>query len=540
MQTEHDYIVVGGGSSGCIVAARLAEAGFRVLLLEAGGDAAQYPETLSDDGFKDAFAREAALWHRMSTPQPACAGRSLFAGSGRVIGGSGAVNGMVYTRGDRRDYEVWPEGWRWDELLPSFVAVERRLGIRQRDPTPFAQRFLDAAIAAGFARRDGMNDGDLAGVVGCNDMNFAGRARRSSYRAYLHERALDGLDIQYHATVRSIRCEGRRAVAVVYRQQGRIREASVRGEVILAAGALETPRLLLLSGIGPAEELARHGIACVQDAPGVGRHLQDHPNVCLFYRSRVPVDFRFPQVYGFDAAERPPEGPRAAPDTCFVCYAAPASLMESSLRMLPVLALPGRLYGIAALRRLLRGLIRLGFALPPVRRFVRGVFGIVVILGKPQSEGSIRLRSADPELPAEIDLGYFRHPRDRERMLAGIHKARHIVAQAPLASAGVRPLSIGARDVSRERQWRWVQGAAMTTFHFCGSCRMGEAADSPVDLELRVKGLSNLRVADASVMPRIPVSALNAPSMAIGERAADLILQDAAPRGAVQNLGEVA
>ena len=156
MDSSYDYIVVGGGSSGCIVAARLAEAGARVLLLEAGGPAARHPETLRDDGFKDAFASEATFWHRMSTPQTACGGRRLFAGTGRVIGGSGAVNGMVYTRGDRRDYDGWPAGWHWDDLLPGFEAVEQKLGIRSREPSPFAQRFLDAAVAAGLSRKDGM------------------------------------------------------------------------------------------------------------------------------------------------------------------------------------------------------------------------------------------------------------------------------------------------------------------------------------------------------------------------------------------------
>lgn len=518
--------MVGAGSSGCIVAARLAEAGAAVLLLEAGSPAEDNPETLSADGFKDAFANDDTMWHRMSTAQPDCAQRSLYVGSGRGMGGSGAVNGMVYTRGDARDFENWPQGWQWDDLVPAFEHLESTLSIRSRKPDGFAQRFLNAAAAAGFARKDGMNDGDLCGVFGCNDMNFQGDERRSSYRAFLHATELPGLTVRTHAKVRHIAMDHeRRATALSYDRHGDLRTVQIKRELVLCAGALETPRLLMLSGIGPQQHLSDVGIECRLDAPGVGQHLQDHPNVCLFYRGKVPVDFKYPQVYGFDAAARPLEAPRdTAPDTCFVCYAAPASIMESMLRMLPILALPGRLYQIRALRQLLRGLIRLHFKLPPLKAFVSRVFGVVVILGKPTSRGSIRLRNADPDSPAEIDLAYYRSAEDRATLEAGIAKARAIVAQAPLAEAGAKPLSAGAKALSGKALWRWIHSATMTTFHYCGSCRMGSDADSPVDPELRLKGSPNIRIADASVIPEIPVSALNAPSMLIGYRAADFIL----------------
>ncbi len=523
-----DFVVVGGGSAGCIAARRLADAGASVLLLEAGSDALARPHTLSADGFKDAFADEDCLWHRMSAPQPDCGGRRLFAGSGRVLGGSGAVNGMVYTRGDRRDFDAWPAGWRWPDLEPAFEAVEQALGVRSRAPSAFGQRFLDAAVAAGLQRKDGLNDGDLGGVVGCNAMNFAGEVRRSSYRAYLHDECPPGLRIICDAAVRRIVFDRQqRAVAVLYRWQGRDMRAEIGQELILSAGALESPRLLMLSGVGPRAELEALGIDCVLDAPGVGRHLQDHPNVCLFYRARTPVDFDYPQLYAFDAARRAQEAPCGeAPDTCFVCYAAPASIKQSLLRMLPILALPGVLHRLRPLRRMLRGLVHAAFALPPLRRAIRGLFGIVVILGKPRSRGSIRLRSADPEQAAVIDLAYFRDPEDMALMQAGIEKARRIASQTPLAEVGVRALSAGARELPQHRLVRWIHGAAMTTFHFGGSCRMGEDLDSPVDPQLRVKGLANVRVADASVIPELPVSAINAPSMVIGYRLAEFVCSE--------------
>ncbi|MCF4166683.1 GMC family oxidoreductase N-terminal domain-containing protein [Zavarzinia compransoris] len=527
MESEgFDYVIVGGGSAGCVAAARLAAAG-SVLLLEAGDPATAHPESLSSDGFKYAFANDALMWHRMSAPQAHCGGRSVFIGTGRGMGGSGSVNGMVYTRGDRRDFDAWPKDWQWDDVVPAFEAVEARLGISPRPPTPFAEAFLSAATDAGFERRDHMNDGDLGGVVGCNDMNYAGDQRRSSYRAFLHDAPVPGLTIRTGATARRIVFVGSRAIAVEYESGGKVTTVAVGRELVLAAGALVTPHLLMISGVGPRAELQAAGVPLVLDAPGVGRNLQDHPNVCIFYRADAPVDFQYPQVYGFDAARAPEGGQRGeTPDTCYVCYAAPASLQQSMQRMVPVLALPGRLYHARTLRRLLRGMVNLAFRLPPLRRFVGSIFGIVVILGKPTARGAIHLASADPAVPPRIDPAYYATEEDRAVMRAGIGRAHAIAAKPGLRRAGARPLSAGAKPVSEKALWKWVHGATMTTFHFCGSCRMGDEAESPLDTRLRVKGLANVRVADASAVPEIPVSALNAPSMMIAWRAADFILAE--------------
>ncbi|MHA7835624.1 MAG: GMC family oxidoreductase, partial [Algiphilus sp.] len=315
---SYDYVVIGGGSAGCIAAARLAEAGAgQVVLVEAGDAAQMHPETLSADGFKDCFANDRLMRHRMSAPQPHCGKRSLYMGSGWVLGGSGAVNGMVYTRGDRRDFDAWPEGWRWQDLQPTFEAVEVRLGIRTRPPTPFLEGFLEAAQAAGFARKDGMNDGTLSEVVGCNAMNTDGDTRRSAYRAWLHENPPQALTVQTNTRALRLLINAHgRAQGVELKRDGVVECVAVRREVILCGGALESPKLLQLSGVGPRALLDALKIPVRVDAPSVGAHLQDHPNVCVFFRGKAPVDFHYPQVYAFGRAEGP--APDAAPDTCFV------------------------------------------------------------------------------------------------------------------------------------------------------------------------------------------------------------------------------
>lgn len=548
-----DYVVIGGGSAACIVAGRLAEHGYSVLLLEAGESAEAHPETLTADGFKYAFANDATMWPRMSSPLPAMGRKYL--GTGRGMGGSGSVNGMVYTRGDKHDFLTWPAGWQWDDVLPAFEAIEAKLQPRPRPPTAMVQRFIQACTSLGMREETGLNTGNLSGKVGANDMNYAGEQRRSSYRAFIQEflaaqpAAAQRLHIITGAQVERIEFAGQTATAVHYRKDGRAAQATVGKEVILTAGALETPRLLMLSGVGEAAHLQSLGLPVVCDAPGVGLHLQDHPNVSLFWRGQQPLDFAYPQVYAFDQAERvaPAAAPFSthantdndtdfAPDTCWVFYAASGSIQQAMHRMLPIMALPGGLHQITWLRQSLRGLIDLAFALPPVQRFVANIFGIVVILGKPSARGSIRLASAAATDAADIQPGWYGSAQDKARMEAGIRKALQMVQQPSLAQLAPRPLSAAAKPgITPDKLWQWIHKASMTTYHFGGSCRMGDDALSPVDPQtLRVKGLRNVRVADASVMPEIPVSALNAPSMMIGWRAAEMIVQSQPPNSSQQ------
>lgn len=517
-----DYLVVGGGSAGCVVAGQLAsESDAEVALLELGDRAEQHPETLAADGYKDAFANDALVLERFSVPQPACGKQRLFLGSGMGLGGSGSINGMVYTRGDKADYESWPRGWQYADVAPWFAELEAKLRVRPRAPTQFTETFVEAATQAGFRRSENMNDGDLAGVIGYETMNYEGDARRSSYVAFVKDAQRKNLSVLSRTLVRRIVFEGRRAVGVEVVQDGTPRTLRARREVVLCAGALETPKLLMLSGVGPARELAAQQIPLVLDVQGVGKNLHDHPNVAMFFLGKQEVDSFYPQLYAFHRANRDSDLPPGQSDTCYVMYPARSSFREAAMRMLPA-KLPERLYGPSSKRAIRTG-IELATRFAGVNDFIARVWGCVVILGKPKSRGTLGLASRNAADQARIDPAYFSHPEDMRTMLAGVRLAQRIAGSAPLADWGNTALLPPALLKSDKQLCWFIENNTMTTFHYAGTCRMGEDSDAVVDCDLRVRGLSGLRVADASVVPFTPVSAMNAPSMMIGYRAAALV-----------------
>jgi choline dehydrogenase len=539
--TEHDYVVVGGGSSGCVLAGELAaDRDTRVLVLELGDRAEDHPETLAADGYKKAFINPRLMFERFTVPQPGCAEHRLFAGTGRVVGGSGAINAMVYTRGAAFDFAAWGvDGWRWDDLRPTFEAVERTLRVQRVGPTEFCEAAIAGAEEAGFRRKEDLNDGELAGFLGYEWMNLdvERNERRNGYVAFLRPRLQQGnVTLETGARARRVLFDdAHRAVGVEWDDAaGRHHVARARREVILCAGALETPRLLMLSGVGDAAQLRRHGIEVVADVPAVGENLHDHPNVQVFSLGKKESDSHWAQLYGFHRAH--PGGPLAPgeADTCYVFYSARTSFREGMMRLLPGMVLPPSLYRRGWPVRAMRGGIAGLFRVPGVQSFVNRIWGVVVILGKPASRGSVRLASADPHDDALVDPAYFSVESDLETMVHGVKLARRIAASASLRAWGARELMPGPLAQSDEAIGRWVRKNAMTTYHFAGTCRMtttGREREAVVDARLRVRGVSGLRVADASVVPWTPVSAMNAPSMLVGARAAALIAEEQAHAG---------
>ncbi len=521
---KYDYIVVGGGSSGCIVAAELARSGeHQVLLLESGPRAEDHPETLSATGYKYAFVNDAVMGERFSTPQKYAGGRRIFSGTGTVMGGSGSVNGMVYTRGAREDFAEWPEGWRWDDVQEDFLSIERVLRPHRRPPTQFNDACISAAEANGFTHKQDLNDGDLSNVIGYEWMSYEGEGRRSSYVAFIKDAGdKQNLTILTGARVQRLVFDAnRRAIAVELVRNGERSSLEAAHEIVLCAGALESAKILLLSGVGPAEHLKALRIPVVADRPSVGARLHDHPNVPVFWKAKRDVDSRFPQLYSFFRTNPESDLAKGQSDTCYVYWPAPSAMKQMTQRMLPTM-LPAWLHG-PRIKAFIRALVAFLFSFGFVNRFTDQLFGIILILGKPKSRGRLQLRSADPAEPADIDLAYYDDPEDLETMVKGVRIARAIGNSGGLQEWGAWELQPGKRCTSDKAIASYVRKNSISTFHFAGTLAMGTSDDFAVDAELKLRGVSGVRVADASVIPFTPVSALNAPSMLIGFRCAKYI-----------------
>jgi choline dehydrogenase len=521
--STYDYVVVGGGSAGCIVAAELSRQA-RVLLLESGPPAEEHPETLTASGYKDAFINDAVMGERFTVPQKGAAKQRVFAGTGTVLGGSGSVNGMVYTRGARLDYAEWPEGWRWDDVQSDFQALEKVLRPHRRPATAWTEACILAAVESGFTLKEDLNDGDLSNAIGYEWMSYENEDRRSSYVSFIKDAgAQPNLTIRTGARAhRIVFSADKVATAVEYEHGGERMTAALSREVILSAGTLESAKLLMLSGVGPAEHLRELRIPIVADRPSIGTGLHDHPNVPVFFKADRVVDCHYPQLYSFFRTNPETALPKEQSDTCYVFWPAPSAMRQMTQRMLPPMVVPGIFYGPRS-RAFVRSLVGLAFKLPALQRLTDRLFGIILILGKPKSRGTLRLGSRDAAASALIDPAYYSAPEDLDTMVRGIRIARKIGSSAELSEWGTRELRPGRRTVSDKALARYVRKNTITTYHFAGTCAMGTQDAAAIDTELRVRGVSGVRVADASAIPVTPVSALNAPSMLIGLRCAKMI-----------------
>lgn len=535
MRSEYDYIVVGSGSAGAVIAARLSEdPAISVLLLEAGSRD-RHPLQLMPLAFPRVAMGRIGTWQFESEPEPGLHGRRLAIPRGRTLGGTSSVNAMIAIRGNRRDYDDWAAskdsgglaGWSYAEVLPYFKRLEahwRGAGpfhggdgpvriSRMEGPDLLWEPLLAAAEAAGIAWCDDVNGPEQDGISRMESTVGAGR-RVSSARAYLHpamHRA--NLTVETGALVHRIMVQGGRATGVQYARSGRLVTALAGSEVILSAGAYGSPQVLLLSGIGPPDELREVGVDPVHELPGVGRNLADHPNVINEYD--LAGDQGLTRHLRLDratiAAARwflRKSGPFAFTGTVANIFARSTDGLDRP--DVQMMALP--LSGDA--RVWIPGLQR-----KPVSR-------LSVRTGylDQKSRGWVRLRSADPRDAPRIFLNLFAEPGDLDGMVRALRLSRGIYAQSPLRELIVRENLPGAEVRSDADVAEYIRRNATHRAHPACSCRMGTDAGAVVDASLRVHGIEGLRVADASVMPTLPRGNPNLPIMMIGEKAADLIL----------------
>jgi choline dehydrogenase len=528
---EFDYIVVGAGSAGCVVAARLSEdADTSVLLLEAGGDD-RHVTIAMPLGFLKAVVNPRFNWGFMTEPEPHLNGRPLWLPRGRVLGGSSSINGMFYMRGHPLDYDQWRQmgatGWGYADVLPYFRKMERSwrgdgkyhggsgpIEVNPIDaPYLLHEPLMGAAVGAGYGNSDDLS-AEVAEGFARGEATIDRRGRRvSAASAYLRPAmARPNLDVRTGALVHRIVIEEGRAIGVDVEIDGTRRTIRCRREVILCGGTYNSPHLLMLSGIGPAPHLAEHGIAVVADRPGVGCNLSEHANLSMEFDATAPVTFlnqlRFDKL--LVSALRWKllgTGPLATQlNSCNIV-----------IRTRPELDRPD----IQFMANPIRFDAKIWFPLLTERQ--SHVFWAGLVALHPHSRGQVTLKSGDPrDLPA-IRLNLMSDPADLATMRAGVRAARTIYRTAPQAALTGAERLPGIDVASDDELDAFIRETANVAMHPVGTCAIGAGAEAVVDAELRVIGVAGLRVADASVMPTVPGGNTNAPTIMIGEKAADLI-----------------
>jgi choline dehydrogenase len=529
---EFDYIIVGAGSAGCVLANRLSASGQHAVLLLEAGPRDWNPWIHVPLGYGVLFKNKTVNWMYQTVPEPGLDGRSVFQPRGKVLGGSSSINGLLYVRGQREDYDRWRQlgntGWGYDDVLPYFKRAEDQcrgadayhgaggpLPVSDwRHPDPLSEAFVQAAAQTGLPVNRDFNGATQEGAGFYQTTSRDGR-RASTAVAYLnpakHRR---NLSVETAALAERILFDGRRAVGIAYRQHGIARVAKARGEILLSSGAFNSPQLLQLSGVGPADLLKRHGIDVVLDAPGVGSGLQDHLQVRIVMRSSQAITLN-------DIINHPVRrvlaglqylAQRKGPLTIS------AGTAGAFFKTDPRLATPD-----VQIHFIPFSTTRMGDRLHAFSGFTASVCQL-----RPESRGSVGIASADPAMPPEIRLNYLAAATDRAANVEGLKILRRILAAPalrPYVAAEVEP---GPEVTSDEQLLAFCRKVGSTIYHPTSSCRMGHDPLAVVDPQLRLRGIDGLRVIDGSVMPSLVSGNTNAPIVMIAEKASAMIL-DAAP-----------
>jgi choline dehydrogenase len=530
-EMDTEYLVVGAGSAGCVVAARLAQAGARVTLLEAG-PTDRLPWIHIPAGVLKLIHNPAVNWMFASEPEPGTAGRAIHWPRGRVLGGSSSINGMLYVRGHAADFDGWAQmgcrGWSYDDVLPYFRQSENyiqgkgahrgRDGVLQvedyRTILPLTHRFVEAAQQAGYGFRPDLNDGEQTGV-GYSQNTRLGRWRGSTAQTFLAAvRGYPNLRVETDAQAGRLLFEGKRCVGTSFRQRGERRELRASREVIVCGGAVNSPHLLQISGIGPAEHLHSIGVEVLHDLPGVGANLQDH------YVARVSH-----RVRGTISTNQLATGLR---------------LVREAAKF----ALTGRgalTFGVTTAQVFCAS--REGLASPDLQllftpasydpvRFGKlereGGMTVAVCPVRPDSRGTIMATAPDPFARPRIQPNYLSAVSDQMVLAEGIRLTRRIFAAPALAAHSSFETLPGPEVQTDAELLDYMRGFGNTLYHPVGTCRMGEGPGAVVDSRLRVHGIGGLRVIDASIMPALTSGNTNAPTIMIGEKGAAMILEDKA------------